>query len=57
MSPSGKGRDRPEIVVTPEMIEAGVSNLALYVQGEDSGLDAVIEIYRAMEQARCGAPG
>lgn len=37
--------------LTPKVINAGVSELARYVQGEDDGGYAVANIYRAMRKA------
>jgi hypothetical protein len=42
---------RPEIEVTPEMVEAGLTELALFDSG-DPGEWMVHAIYRAMEKAR-----
>lgn len=44
-----------EIKVTPEMIDAGLSELVLYEPGWDVGSDVVREIYEAMEKARLGS--
>lgn len=50
--PTSVKRDRPDVEVTPEMIEAGLTALAWYDLAVDKGSLVVAEIYTAMEQER-----
>jgi hypothetical protein len=47
--------EEPEINITPEMISAGLSELACYDWGE-SEEEYVVRIYRAMESERRSPP-
>jgi hypothetical protein len=51
-NPKSTERDRPEIEITPEMIEAGLAELFYYERGADDGAECIAEIYTAMERAR-----
>jgi hypothetical protein len=44
-----EGRDRPDILITSEMIDAGVDALAEFQEGDGSNLaDRVVEVYLQM---------
>ena len=45
-------KDAGDVEITPEMIEAGVSELVLYEQGVDNGYDVVVRIFLAMQTTR-----
>jgi hypothetical protein len=49
---SSRQASADEIEITPEMIDAGLNELALYEPGWDAGSDVVRAIYTAMEKAR-----